>query len=760
MWSWFERHHWRAALVGLAAVTVVGVLLHRDYGVPWDEPTQRGYAQVVGRYALHGDPRLFSDVNRVYGPAHELVLLAAENVFGAREMRDVFAIRHLCNFLVFVLGLIFLYRLGLAGLRSGTASLLVCLALVLSPLIFGAAFYNSKDLPFLSFFIVAAYTLLRFTEHPTVRRASVHALASAWLIAIRMPGILLPALTAAGAIWYASRAPEHRRRVLLLFAWYISLTAFGTWAFWPTLWRHPIGEFALALRTMSRYPWPSDVLYRGRLVPATALPWHYAVVWIAITTPIMYVIGLIVGIPAMAARALSELRRSPPADGFFPILVLAWLFVPLSSVAVLHSVLYDGWRHLFFVYPALLLISMQGFMTAGRSRRIAAVAAIAALVNMADVARVMVQTHPHEHVFFNSLVGGVPGARFRYEMDYWGLSYRRGLEEIAARDRGALITILGGDPAAPANAGALPYRDRSRLLFVDSPEQAKYFIGTYRLRQQEYDYGPALYQVRVSGAPILTVNALHPDLSLGPIDAPPVRAAATRNAALAATDDDGALRARVETGIRTWLARFARNAGLVQVQFSTSGTTALRQGRVDTIHVVAQNVEVGDFRRRGVAIPLDRLDATLHDVVLDFSKGASAETPPIYLQRATLAELVLDADAINRTLERRTDSLREARLQFEDGALGISWSGRPRIDAIFRLRSGPDPWKAESDNLWLDVTRVRLAGLRLPVARFLQVLLARVSPVVGPDALQARLTLGAVKIDGARLHMGTRVANR
>src|SRR5262245_29663536 len=244
MWMWIDRHHRPLALAGLALIVLVGFALHRDYGVPWDEPYQRGYGQLVARYAINGNPALFRDPYRVYGPAHELLLLAAETVFRARDSADVFATRHLVNFLAFIVGLIFLYRLGLAGGIGGAGSLLACLALVLTPQFFAHAFYNSKDLPFLACFIAAAYTLLRLLERPRLAIALLHGLVTAWLIAIRITGVLIPAITVALTAYCLLRGPKsNRTRLVTSIAVYLLTTAALTWAFWPTLWRSPVSSF-------------------------------------------------------------------------------------------------------------------------------------------------------------------------------------------------------------------------------------------------------------------------------------------------------------------------------------------------------------------------------------------------------------------------------------------------------------------------------------------------------------------------------------
>jgi hypothetical protein len=766
MVSVLRRH--AAAVVFFAALFATGFALHRDFGIPWDEPIQRGYGQTVSRYIWKGDDGLFQAKDRVYGPAHELALLAFERVRGARDGPEIFAARHLFNFLTFAVALIFLYGLGLTGFRSRTASLLGCVALVLSPALFGHAFYNSKDLPFLSFFIVSAWTLIRMLERPSVTMAALHAMASGWLIDIRIPGVLVPALTVVGVAYCVARTGDARARRarLLQLGLYLVLTALVTWACWPTLWRDPLSSFWHALSTMSRYPWDENVLYAGALVPATNLPWHYAPIWIAITTPLIYLASLVLGVPAIVARLLQDWRRPEPAAGVFPLVVLAWLTLPLASVIALRSVLYDGWRQLFFIYPALLLVAMHGILVVfGAMRRgwaswlvriAAAAAGIVAVANVAGVVRFMVEAHPHSHVYFNSLAGGVAGARFRYEMDYWGLSYREGLEAIVRHDRDALIPFFAAEPSGAWNAQALPFADRRRLLAVDAVEKAKYFLGAYRLRQTEYPYTDVVHRVEVSGVPILTVALVRPDLSLTPITAPDVTAVRERNAAeTARAAKAGPLRARIEAGIRRWLESFVRNAKTLHVDIAATDEQ-IRQGQVERIGVRITDAEIGDFRSGRPGIPVNSLELSVRNAVLDLARMDAGDLDLAYADEVAVRDLELDAAAVNQSFEGRRDDLRHLRVSFERGSIHADWRGKPAMQAVIRVRSGPDPWRPDSENIMFDVEEFRLSGWRVPGAGLLPFLGGISSPLIGPGRVNARVVLGSVTIDGQKLRLGVK----
>ena len=171
-----------------------------------------------------------------------------------------------------------------------------------------------------------------------------------------------------------------------------------------------------------------------------------------ITTPFLYLLYFVAGLAA-SFRCIALFLRAP-ADHDAPrcLLSLLWFFVPVVMVIALDSVFYDSWRHLFFVYPAFLLIALQGltFVLDLSKRRlgpplrtVAKVALTCAVVlSLATTIRFMVRHHPHQNVYFNRLAGpDMATVKIRFEMDYWGLSYRRALEYIVENDQRPRILV-------------------------------------------------------------------------------------------------------------------------------------------------------------------------------------------------------------------------------------------------------------------------------------------------------------------------------
>lgn len=527
-----SRPTWFRWLVGafFGLLTLLGVALHRDYGVGWDEQLDRlngiinakyvalqlapGLARRQATFAQIPDMRDNQDVD--HGVLYQLPLVVLEKVARVEDSRDVYFFRHLVIWLTCVAGTYALYRVGARYLGSGPWGLVVAAALVLSPRMFAESFYNYKDLVFLGFFTVGIGTLQWWLRRPTWPRAVLHAVAVGAAIDVRTMGVLLVALTVGFAGLEAWARPALWRRLTAGLLLMVPLLVAVVIAGWPYLWEQPWQHFTAAFSSFSRYRADMLTLYLGREIPVQTLPWHYVPVWILVTTPLPYLMLFLAGVAVVATAAPRPLAWLRTAAGRFDLLVLAWFFGPLLAIIVLQSVVYDGWRHLYFVYPALLLLAGRGAQAAGRGWqratarpvRLAGYAAAGLLtLGIGHTALRMVLDHPYQNVYFSFLPG--PTAERLFERDYWGLSGREGLAWIMAHDSSATVPVATEPRTALMLHNAqllLPPAERARLRMVPLA-QARYFLTTYRWHPAPYpdSLGREVYARRVNGLKLLSV---------------------------------------------------------------------------------------------------------------------------------------------------------------------------------------------------------------------------------------------------------------
>lgn len=511
------------AFVVFATYLLVGLSVYDDYGVSWDEQANHEIGTLNYEYVFEGKNDLLSYHSRDYGVAFELPATILEHILGLSDTRDIFLTRHLMTFLLYYVSLICFYLMARSHFNRGPMSVIAVFFLMYSPRIFAHSFYNPKDIPLMSFFIISFYTLTRYIRKPNLVNAVIHSIATALVINVRVVGLVvgLISVTAMAIANHASRIKKARGDYFLkiddktkaAIAIYVLLTPVLVFISWPHLWDAPVKNFLNAVKSSSSFRWDGSVLYLGKYVGASKLPWHYIPVWIAVTTPLHIILFFILG----SGYTLRELSLENIDDNtkMENNLFLLWFFIPLVMVIVSNAVLYDAWRHLFFIYPAMVIICAKGICSflknggkdkASSRTRLVLTTLIVSFFTFNSIYFIY-EYHPHQNVYFNEvkLLYSQP-MKHVFELDYWALSYRQALEHLDKIDRRERINILFQNGAQ--NLDILPERMRKKFIGVRNNEDADYFMTNFRYNRYGFPEYNEVYSIRVDGMRILTVYDL------------------------------------------------------------------------------------------------------------------------------------------------------------------------------------------------------------------------------------------------------------
>ena len=300
--------------------------------------------------------------------------------------------------------------------------------------------------------------------------------------------------------------------MLLSFLILLSVSASFLYISWPYLYDAPVSKLAEVFGLMSRFDWNGEVLFLGEKINSRSLPWNYIVSWFLIANPIPY---LILGFSGMMLFCFRFVKNPLPyfTDSFNrnSLLYFACMTLPVFAVILLHSVVYDGWRHLFFIYPGFIFFAVL-FIQGLQNQVLKWVITGLTFISLVSTASYMVIQFPHFHVYFNSFVRKNEPEQLRkyMELDYWGLSYRQGLEYILANDPNPEIHVNHANPSGDYNLQILKPEQRSRILLEKFGPEADYFITNYRWHPQDYDIDSSkiYYSVKISNSSVLTVFKL------------------------------------------------------------------------------------------------------------------------------------------------------------------------------------------------------------------------------------------------------------
>ena len=483
-------------LIICALFLLAGLALAGDYGIATDEEDQRRIAQANLNYIL-GQDYIIDELHILFGAAFELPLLLAERILGLEDYYYIHRIRLTLTHLFFIIGAFFCYRLACRLFGNRLIALFALLIFLLHPRLYAHSFVNSKDLPFLSMFVIALYLLERAFRRDTTGAFILLGIAVGLLTNLRIMGVMLLAAVLAMRgldLFYAGNGPE--RKAILLTAGLFLLAAGLTWyAVTPFAWANPVDYLAASLNLTANHPVvPPWQLFQGERFPSTDLPPQYNAVWFSITTPPLIMLLGLLGIAAGAAgfcRRPGALFRNTRLR-FAGLLLAAFLLPPLAA-ALLGSNQYDNWRHFYFIYAPFCLLAAGGlgWLTGKFPRWRPGRAGVYGLAGLGVglVLFQLIQLHPGQYDYFNFLVDRTTPERLRtqYEMNYWQLAYREGLEYLRARHPGETLVVWGDGIGRQRKI--LPPAARQRL--PASGGRADYAILQQDINQPDPDFSLA-----------------------------------------------------------------------------------------------------------------------------------------------------------------------------------------------------------------------------------------------------------------------------
>ena len=441
-----------SGLVICALFLLVGLALAGDYGISPDDGRQRQIAVGNLDYILGRADRIAtrSYIDRYYGAAFELPLLLAERASGLTDSYQIHRLRLTLTHLFFIVGAFFCYRLACHLFGNRLIAILALLIFLLHPRLYAHSFFNSKDLPFVSMFVITLYLLERAFRRDTGAAFILLGIAVGLLTNLRIMGaMLLPAVLAMRGLdlFYAGNGPE-RKAILRSGGVFILAAGLTLYAATPYAWTNPADYLATNLALTINHPTVVWQLFQGEWFLSNQLPPHYTAAWFGITTPplIMLLGGLgIVGVLAQGITRPGSVFRNTRLR-FAGLLLAAFLLPPLAA-ALLGSNQYDNWRHSYFLYAPFCLLAAGGLggLANGFSRWRPGVYGLVGL-GVGLVLFQMIQLHPGQYDYFNFLGDRTTPERLRtqYEMNSWRLAYREGLAHLLDSHPGETLVVLGG----------------------------------------------------------------------------------------------------------------------------------------------------------------------------------------------------------------------------------------------------------------------------------------------------------------------------
>jgi hypothetical protein len=478
------------------------VLASFDFGVTWDEKDRHRNGELVWRFlrGLRSRSEFAETGGHVYPGLFDVICAALETWVPANR----YVVRHAVNATFGWIGVVFCGRLA-ARLFGPWSGVLAMILLAASPRYFADSMNNPKDLPFAAMTVMALYyisAVSRQWPYFSPSTAIKIAVALALALSIRVGallylgyfGLLMVAIVVADRTMDWRRLANTAGRVLGVV---VAMLLLGT-VFWPWAGGAPLVRPFQAFLGAANYPWDGNILFNGYAYGADELPWYYAPWWLLISTPPVVLGGVVLSTAFFSGRE-DALRR-----------VALWVMVvfPLTATILMHSTLYDGIRHLLFIYPVLVVLAVAGWtgiLSASRPSWLRAGAATCLAAGLASVLMFDIRFHPNQGVYFNAVIGGPRRAFAHYDMDYWGNCVLQAVEWTVDTARATRTPLaISGTPDHLVQLNS----ERFSEVYFTYPSRSRHHLQIQLARGpalalRQLARQPALYQVRTADGVVL-----------------------------------------------------------------------------------------------------------------------------------------------------------------------------------------------------------------------------------------------------------------
>ena len=506
----------------LATLAAVALFTFRDYAISNDEGVQHHYGELIIAYYRSGFAvrDLFTFQNLyLYGGLFDVIAVGFAKVIPI----DPYELRHILCAMTGIGGIA--AAAAAARLISGPrAGLIAAVALSLCGAWYGAMFNHTKDIPFAAAMMAATFFLVRIARElpsPRIRNILAFGLLTGVALGVRSLGLLLFVYLALAIIIHLPWRDSGRARlrfvadaVLKTFpavalAYIIMILA------WPWAALSPLNPIR-GLFAFSEFHYPIRTVFEGRIYEMGDVPRLYVPGYLLIRVPLITLTG--------AAFAIISLLAVPFERGWTPrrrdmALLLLAVIAPLASQVALHGPAFTGIRHFLFVLPPLAALAgiglsavLDALQAHGRWLASGATAVICALFlwDGATLARL----HPYENLSYNALVGGLPGAYRRYDMDYWFNSMPEAIHQLEAylREKTPLETSQAPKIYSVAVCGIQLSFERTVTLpqlhwdFRSEWDESEFFIAPTHMNCDRDLDGDIVATVKRLGVPIAYVK--------------------------------------------------------------------------------------------------------------------------------------------------------------------------------------------------------------------------------------------------------------
>jgi len=342
--------------------------------------------------------------------------------FEVLDSSKVLLNKHPSVFIFFFISGLYLNKIIYLITRNKQYSYLSTIFYFSYPYLLGHSFFNVKDMPFLSIWLICTYYLVdilrNYLNKKKIKETKIILLSflTAYLFSIRISGILifieyfifLLIFLNVFKVNFKIFIKFFYKKIILFLLFFLLLL----YLFHPSYWNNPL-KFFYALEFMSKHIQTVCTTTLGECMKAQNLPSSYIPIWLFFKLPLLIIFGLFL-FPIYEKKIFSNKNNLFIIGSLLSSVLAIIFFLILFNVN-----LYDELRQILFIIPLILIISLSTMYFYSKK-----VSYVLLIFFSFYFLFQNIKIFPYNYIWLNNFthftkINGV------FELDYWGVSTKK-----------------------------------------------------------------------------------------------------------------------------------------------------------------------------------------------------------------------------------------------------------------------------------------------------------------------------------------------
>lgn len=482
-------------IIFLLAFFLYGLTLVKNYGYGWDNGIHRLMGFVNLKYVsliFYPDlekkfPRMqkipnFNDhpTYNLYGSIFTLPVAIIEIIFGitdndkSSDNNDkIYYLSCYIIFFIYCISLLILFKTFLFLTKDNLLSFFGILLFITSPRIFAESFYNISDIFLLCLIIFTNYFFLKFLNKSKIKNLLLSTLFCAFAIITKLSaGCVAVSFVIIFFICFVIKKYTFKFFFTNSVKFFLLISVFYI-IFFPFLWSNPAENFFILVEKMTNFGWYGDIFFFGELIKGKNAYWYYQIVMFALTTPGYYII-LFILLSSYYIYSHGELKKNIYIYYFFINFILIFL---LS--ALFQTTKYNGWRHLYFVYPffiTIIITTIKKLDLEFQNKKIYNFVIIFLTISVAHNTFWIISNHPNQYAYFNNFI---KDNHKKFDIDWWGISNKQIFNYLNKVDKREKILIYSDGPSLQSTLVRMDNAIKNKIFITKELDKTNYIITNF-----------------------------------------------------------------------------------------------------------------------------------------------------------------------------------------------------------------------------------------------------------------------------------------